>query len=730
MKRSARGWFLLSQLTVLVASLSCSSAQVPEAGPSPAPPATPEAVTERAIQAEEPAVLTGVEAVEAAGLGKMWTFDKPPIDYLEERYGFTATPEWLEHVRLASLRTGGCTASFVSPGGLVMTNHHCARGCIAAVTPEGSDYMQDGFYAESQQDEPVCPGMFVDQLIDIEDVTTRVDAASRAAASEEEAARLRNGETTRIDEECEADSGLRCQVVSLYHGGIYSLYKYRRRTDVRLVFAPEHQAAAFGGDPDNFTYPRHDLDVTFLRAYENGEPVQPEHYFKWSQSGAAEGEPVFVTGNPGTTLRLSTMAQLEYYRDASYPRIIESLEQRLAVRRELAAEDEARAVRYRNAIFGLENSLKAYTGFLGGLNDPELMAAKDSWETSFRAAVAAKPELQSRYGSAWGEIARINRELIESDAERRYATFGYHRLLTIARDIVRLNADLARPEADRVYGEEDVAGLMRRINSRAPIDVEYERRSLVLLLARAREVLGADHPWVQAALRGHEPEAAARAIYVGTGLTDLQARQALLDGGLAAVEASQDPAIVFARAVDARARELAQLIAELNAVESVNEEKVADALFAVYGTALPPDATFTLRLQDGVVRDYPYNGTRAPYKTTLYGLYDRAESFDYRPPWHLMPRWMERREQLDLSTPVNFVSTNDIVGGNSGSPLINRDAEVVGLAFDGNIESLPGRFRYSDEVNRCVAVHSMYIIEALRKVYDAAALADEIQGVN
>jgi hypothetical protein len=721
MRRSARAWYTLT-LVLAFAVVSCSPSQPPEAAPKPASEMT-------APPAAAP-VLTGVEAVEAAGLGKMWTFDKPPLEYLEERYGFTATPQWLEHVRLASLRTGGCTASFVSADGLVMTNHHCARGCIAAVTPEGSDYMEEGFYAGSRESEPVCPGMFLDQLIEIEDVTSRVVIATRAAASEQDAARLREEATTRIDEECEASSDYRCQVVSLYHGGIYSLYKYKRYADVRLVFAPEHQAAAFGGDPDNFTYPRHDLDVTFMRAYENGEPLQPEHYFTWSESGASDGEVVFVTGNPGTTLRLSTVAQLEYMRDASYPRVIESYQQRLQVRRELAVSDEARAISYRNAIFGLENSLKAYMGFLSGLNDPELMGAKRAWESSFRAAVAARPELESEYGDAWDEIAAVNRGLTELDAENRYTSFGYYRLLDIARDIVRLTADLARPEAEREYSEEEVATLQRNIANPAPIDVAYEERLFAIRLARAREVLGADDPWVEAALQGREPGAAARVLYGESSLTDVEARLALLDGGLAAVEVTRDPAIVFARAVDARARELQRHIADLNAVESVNEEKAADALFAVYGTALPPDATFTLRLQDGVVEGYPYNGTRAPYKTTLYGLYDRAAWFDYTPPWNLTRRWMTAREAVDLTTPVNFVSTNDIVGGNSGSPLVNRDAEIVGLAFDGNIESLPGRFRYSDEVNRCVAVHSMFIIEALRRVYDAGNLADEIEGMN
>ncbi|KPK82503.1 MAG: hypothetical protein AMS25_02155 [Gemmatimonas sp. SM23_52] len=674
-------------------------------------------------------MLSGVEAVEAAGLGKMWTFDNPPLDYLKERYDFSPSPEWFEHVRLASLRTGGCSASFVSPDGLVMTNHHCARGCIAAVSDEGHDYMVQGFYAATRDAEPVCPRMFLDQLIDIEDVTGRVDAAAPAGVAGEEAARLKQAELGRIQEQCQETSGFRCQVVSLYHGGIYSLYKYRRYNDVRLVFAPEGQAAFFGGDPDNFTYPRHDLDVTFVRAYENGEPVHPEHYFEWSEAGAAEEELIFVTGNPGTTLRLQTLAQLEYLRDAVYPRRLEDYRDRLSVLRELAAADEARAVALRNQIFGLENSIKAYEGYLGGLEDPELMASKQAFERSFRAAVSADPELNEKYGSAWDEIARINRELTEFDAEFRYTLIGNFRTLVLARDIVRYVGEMAKAPEDREFSEEETAEALEGINSTDPIDRDYEEQLLAIRLERAREVLGADHPWVQAALRGRDPAGAARVLIRETAMTGVEARRALVDGGVAAVQASNDPAIVFMRSVDARARELARRINELEASESLYEERVAKALFEVYGTMLPPDATFTLRLQDGVVRRYPYNGTYAPYKTTFYGLYDRAAAFDYREPWSLAPRWIERKDQLDLSTPLNFVSTADIIGGNSGSPVINRDAEVVGLVFDGNIEFLPGRFLFrEDDSGRTVSVHSMAIVEALRKIYDAVALADELQG--
>jgi hypothetical protein len=571
----------------------------------------------------------------------------------------------------------------------------------------------------------------LDQLIEIEDVTRRVDAAAPAGVSDEEATRLKAEARTRIQEECASATGYRCQVVTLYHGGIYSLYKYRRYDDVRLVFAPEGQAAFFGGDPDNFTYPRHDLDVTFWRIYENGEPFHPDHYLNWSEAGAEEGEMILVTGKPGTTLRLRTVAQLEYLRDGQYLATLRSLEERLSVLRELAAEDEEAAVRYRNQIFGLENGYKQYVGYIEGLNDPELMGSKQAWERSFRAAVAADPRLQAAYGSAWDEIATVNRELIQLEPERRYASFANINTLQVAAAIVRYTDEMAKPVDERTYSEERLARMHGQLTGQLRIGQDNEERLLAIRLPKAEKVLGADHPWVRAALSGRAPAEAARVLVRESGMGDVAVRQTLLDGGPEAVAASDDPAIVFARSVDARLRELEQRLEELNAVESVHEERVARALFEIYGTMLPPDATFTLRLQDGVVRRYPYNGTFAPYKTTFYGLYDRAASFDYKEPWHLAPRWVERKDQLDLSTPLNFVSTADIIGGNSGSPVVNRNAEVVGLVFDGNIEFFPGRFLFrEDDSGRTVSVHSMAIIEALRKVYDAGALADEIQGKN
>ncbi|HSG81642.1 MAG TPA: S46 family peptidase, partial [Gemmatimonadota bacterium] len=392
--------------------------------------------------------------------------------------------------------------------------------------------------------------------------------------------------------------------------------------------------------------------------------------------------------------------------------------------------DASREQGYRNAIFGLENSIKAVGGYLGGLLDPTLMDAKVEWEKGFRAEVEKNPTLRQSYGRAWSEIARVNAEYTAMNDELVYSSFAHFPTLAMARDIVRLTAEMDRPESERTMSPQAIAAAQRRIASEREIDEEYQIHLLMRRLPAAREALGADHPFVVAALGGQDVRAAAHRLIRDSGLDDVAARQALVEGGAAAVAASDDPAIVFARAVDGWARQLEGRVTELRAVEGVNEEKVAEALFAIYGTMLPPDATFTLRLSDGVVARYPLNGTFAPFKTTIYGLFDRAEAFGYQDPWEVAPKWLAARERLDLSTPLNFVCTADIIGGNSGSPVINRNAEIVGLVFDGNMEMLPNRFLYRDDVARTVSVHSMAIIEALRKIYDAGALADEIEGKN
>jgi hypothetical protein len=661
--------------------------------------------------------------------GTMWTFDAPPLDYWEATYGFRPDQAWLDHVRLASVRLPGCSSSFVSENGLVMTNHHCARGCISATSPADSNYQETGFVARTLEEEKVCPGLYVDQLLSIEDVTERVRGAV-TASGEMEQIEQRNAVISTIEEECQTAPDLNCQVVRFYQGGMYSLYTYKRFSDVRLVMAPEGQAAFFGGDPDNFTYPRYDLDVTFFSVYQDGAPRATDHYFTFSENGAAEDEPVFVTGNPGSTGRLLTMAQMEYLRDVQYPASLATIERNLATVRALAARSEADYRRFQNQIFGLENSHKAISGYLTGLNDAERMAAKAHFEQDFRTRIAADAALQQRYGGAWDAIAKAQRELASFAVESRWYDFGGSNLLGLAGTIVLLPEMAARPEDQRPpqWRGERLDRYRNQVLRDREFDMDMEHMLLTAHLEAASAELPAGDPYLQALLAGHTPDAAAEALLANTRLSDASFRQSLVDGSLP-LEGADDPVIVAARKIMPLMLEVSARAEPLNATISTNAELVGQAIFAAYGKSLPPDATFTLRISDGVVKRYPMNGTFAPYKTTLYGLYARAEEFEHQDPWILAPRWKEREGRLDLSTPINFVSTNDIIGGNSGSPVINRDAEVVGLVFDGNIQMLPNRFIFDDAVSRTVSVHSEGILEGLRKIYDADRIADELEGI-
>ncbi len=661
--------------------------------------------------------------------GTMWTFDAPPLDYWEATYGFRPDPAWLEHVRLSTIRLPGCSSSFVSPDGLVMTNHHCARGCISAVSPPDTNYHETGFVAQSMADEKMCPGVWVDQLRSIDNVTARVRNAVTATTPVAQVEQ-RDSVIDAITTECNEATGLNCQVVTLYQGGMYSLYQYQRFHDVRLVMAPEGEAAFFGGDPDNFTYPRYDLDLTLLRVYVDGAPRETDHYLEWSANGAAEDEAVFIIGNPGSTGRLLTLAQMEYLRDVQYPATLARYQRQLEVVRQLAARSEEDQRRLQNQIFGIENSHKAVSGYLVGLLDEEKMARKEAFENDFRSRIDGDPSLRALHGGAWDAIAEAQGELASFALERRYYGFGGSRLLGMAGNLVRMPEQTALPDSLRMpqYRSGRLDRTRGGITSDVSYDMEAERLNLTAQLEAAALELPAGDPYLRAVLAGRSPADAAQALVSGTSLADAQVRQSLMDGGARAIAASDDPMIEAARQISQMAAHMAERAEPLNATISANAELVGQAIFAAYGHSLPPDATFTLRITDGVVKRYPMNGTYAPYKTTMYGLYGRAEEFDNEPPWRLAPRWQERRDMIDLSTPINFVSTNDIIGGNSGSPVINRDAEVVGLVFDGNIQFLPNRFIFSDEVARTVSVHSAGIIEALRKVYDATRIADELQG--
>jgi hypothetical protein len=661
--------------------------------------------------------------------GTMWTFDAPPLDYWATRYGFTPDQAWLDHVRLASVRLPGCSSSFVSADGLIMTNHHCVRGCISAVSPPDTNYLHLGFVAPSRPEEKVCPNTYVDQLVAIEDVTARIRAAVTASGAAEQVAQ-RESAVDAIRTACETETGLRCQVVAFYNGGMYSLYTYRRFGDLRLVMAPELDIAYFGGDPDNFTYPRYNLDVAFLRAYEDGQPVRPSNFLTWSDAGAFEDELVFVVGNPGSTGRLLTLAQMEYLRDVEYPSRLRDLETRLAILRDLAAADPAVARRYENMIFGSANTQKATLGYRAGLLDPEIMARKTLFEADFRARIDADPALAARYGGVWEDIAGAQLELATFEPHARFYSFAGSTILGTAMDLVRMTSQARLPEADRVPGwsDERMEALRPALLRERPLDASLERRQLAAWLERAREELGGSDPLVRTLLADRTPEAAATALVQGSRVHDLASRRALVEGGAHAIEQSRDPAIVAARALDTASAGYLRRQAALRAVISAGVEKLGEAIYAAYGQALPPDATFTLRISDGVVKGFPMNGTIAPYRTSFYGLYARSAEFESQFPFVLPDRWREREGRLDLAAPLNFVATPDIIGGNSGSPVINRRGEVVGVVFDGNIEMLPNRFIFTDDVSRSVSVHSVAIMEALRRIYDAGHIADELEG--
>jgi hypothetical protein len=661
----------------------------------------------------------------------MWTFDNPPLKLLQERYGFSPTPEWLEHVRLASVRfNDGGSGSFVSPRGLVLTNHHVALGQLQKVSSPQKDYVKDGFYARTAAEELKCPDLELNVLVSLQDVTARVQGAVKKGMSEEEALKARKAESAKIEKESLEATGLRSDVVPLYNGGEYWLYRYKKYTDIRLVFAPEQQIAFFGGDPDNFTYPRYDLDFALFRVYENGQPVASKHFLRWSARGAADGELVVVSGHPGSTDRLTTMAGIELQRDYLFPLALKTLKRRLGVLKQYAEQGAEQTRQAARLIFGIENSIKARTGQYNGLLDKTLIAEKQKQESELRALVAANPEWAKAYGPAWDAIAGAEKEFQEKVKPYRFRNLRSARLAGLALEIVQYVMEVKKPDGERLDGFHDsqLESLRFRLFSPAPIYPEMEKVLLTNSLQESLDELGAEDPFVKAALAGRTPAEVANEVIEGSKLADPALRKSLVEGGEAAVEASADPLIVFARRIEPAVREMYKWHEDnVESVEIAAGEKIGKARFAAYGKSAYPDATFTLRLTYGSVKGYPMNGTQAPPATTFYGLYDRAYSFGLKGPYELPPRYLERKNALELTTPLNFVSTCDTTGGNSGSPVVNRQAELVGLIFDGNIESLVGDFVYNLENNRSVSVHSAAIVEALRKLYDAGALADELQ---
>ena len=661
----------------------------------------------------------------------MWTFDNPPLKQLKEKYNFTPTQKWLDHLRLSSVRLNdGGSGSFVSPHGLLLTNHHVALGQLQKNSSAEHDYVRDGFYAATPEEEMKSPDLEVNVLVSTENVTERVNAAVKGAKSPEEEFAKRKAVIADIERESTDKTGLRSDVVTLYAGGEYWLYQYKKYTDVRLVFAVEQQTAFYGGDPDNFTYPRYDLDMALFRVYENGKPVDSKDYLKWNPKGAGDGELVFVSGNPGGTERLVTYSYLVSLRDDTLASIITLLKNRIAVLKDYAARGPEQSRQATTLIFGLENSRKVFEGRRDGLQDKNLMEKKRKEDEEFRGKVDANPEWKKEYSSAWS----LEEEALQKARPRIKQQFFRStdsQLSLLATQIVTYVAEIKKPDGERLPGFHDsqLDSLKQRLFSPAPIYPGMEIARMTGALELDVQELGADDAFLKAVLDGRNPKEAANYLVGGTKVADPAFRKSLVEGGQAAVDASTDPMIAMARRIDPIRREQIKWFeTNVQSVQQRSGELLGKARFAVYGKNTYPDATFTLRLSYGQVLGYSMNGTVAPYKTTFYGLYDRAASFDYKVPFDLPKRYVDGKDKLDLSTPFNFVTTNDIIGGNSGSPVVNREGDIVGLIFDGNIESLVGDFVYDSYQNRAVAVHTGGMTEALKKLYGAQKLVDEMMG--
>jgi Peptidase S46 len=669
----------------------------------------------------------------------MWLLNNPPRDLLKRKYDFDLTAEWLEHAQKASVRfNNGGSGGFVSADGLIVTNHHIAADALQKLSPKDKDYYRDGYLARSRADELKCPDLELNVLQSIEDVTDRVNAAVKADLTPAQAFAARRAAMAEIEKESLDRTGLRSDVVTLYHGGLYHLYRYQKYTDVRLVFAPEHAIASFGGDTDNFEYPRYNLDVAFFRAYEDGKPAEVKHFFKWSSKGPAEGELVFVTGHPGTTNRLDTLDKLRHRRDVTLPYLSNRLRYQEALLVQFGGRGPEQARMAQKDLQRVANSRKAFAGQYQGLLDPAVMSRKAQEEKELRAKVDADPAKQKAYGSAWDRIADAEKAL--GGFEREYYLLERgdafdSELFKIARHLVRLAAEKTKPSADRLreYRDSNLESLEFELFSPAPIHAELERARLAGSLSFLAELLGGDNPRVVRVLDGKSPPDRAADLVAGTKLFDPAERRKLAAGGVKAVEESTDSLIKFARLVDDEARSVRKKYEdEVEEVERQANAQIARARFDLFGTDIPPDATFTLRLAFGVVKPYRVDGGEVPFTTTFGGAFERAEQMGGKEPFALPERWLEakRKGKLDPATPLDFVSTADTIGGNSGSPVLNRAGELVGINFDRNRHGLVRNFVYTDEQARHVAVHSRGVLEALRTLYAADELVKELTGGN
>lgn len=661
----------------------------------------------------------------------MWTFDNLPRDSLNAKYGFNPDQKWVDHVMRASVNLGGCSASMISPEGLVLTNHHCVAGCLQQISSAKKNYLLDGFLARKREEELQCPATEVSRLEQITDMTKEMNAATKGLVGEAYK-NAQNAMSARLAADCvgEKKDTVRCNVVTLYQGGQYHLYRYHRFSDVRLVWAPEDAAPNFGGDPDNFNFPRYGLDAAILRAYENGKPAVVKDYFPFSASGAKADELVFTSGNPGRTSRLLTVSQLETLRDI---RLINSMRRGYEFRGMLTQYGKLGAEQARvsyNDLFFLENGLKVGSGELAALQSPDLMSRKRAEETSLKKFAAADSKLKAETGVAWDAIARaqvVYRDLVnEYDAVEGVRAFNT-RYFGLARTLVRGSVEIVKPNADRLpeFASARLPLVERQLFSPAPIYPEYEKLKLEFALTKVRETLGTDHPFVVQILGKESPEQVAKRLVDGTKLGDPAFRKALWQGDRLAIEKSDDTFLKLARDIDAEARAIRKRYEnEVSAVEQKNAELIAKARFAQLGTKVYPDATGTLRLSFGAVQGWTERGKAVAPFTDFAGAFNRNTGAE---PYALPASWLASKGKMNLAQNYNFVTSNDIIGGNSGSPMINRNAEIVGLAFDGNVHSHGGSFWFDTVVNRTIGVTSGGILEALKNIYGATELLAEIR---
>ncbi len=667
----------------------------------------------------------------------MWTFENLPTKKIQATYGWAPDQAWLDHVRLSSLRFPGGSGSFVSKDGLVLTNHHVGRGWIQRVSSKDVDYVKNGFAATTREQEIKVPGLELMTLMAMEDITARLNKAIKPGTPEKDALKARETEIEKIKKELQEKSGLTCEHVTLYQGGEHWIYSYKKHTDVRLVFAPEQQIAFFGGDFDNFTFPRHNLDFSMFRVYEDGKPYQPKEFLRWTQTGLEAGDLTFVTGHPGRTNRQDTLAQMIYSRDFAIPMRLKAMERRKDALVEYAKLSPEASRQVNTQIFGIENGIKATTGYWSGLKDKEAMARIEAAEKDLRAKVAKDPKLTASAGESWAKIEQAT--LVAKGMAKESMNIGTagSTLLGYALALVRVADEEALPSEKRLpeYSDANLKTAKARLGIPAPYYKEQEVFLFTKGLEEAARELGPQHPYVKAMLGGKPAAEVAKAAVEGSTLSDPEVRKTLLAGGKKAIADSRDPMIALAKKLDPIGRQLRKKQEEqVQSVITEHGTRLAKARFAIYGKNTYPDATFTLRLSYGAVAGYKANGTLIQPFTTFGGLFDRYDGWGgntakaHDGAWTLPQRWVDKRGTLNPSVPFNFAHKVDIIGGNSGSPVIDKKGELVGLIFDGNIESLPGNYFYDEAVNRGVSVDARAITHALDKVYGASSLVAELTG--